>query len=114
MDTDSKGNQYLDQCVELVLICFGRLSEDGTPMPHVGADTYHELYFIVVYYANLWVNILNIQVRKCTVGVTNCSRHIVLPFNPLKQLGFKPQLLPWTDGFYIYNILKFIHACIMH
>jgi len=35
--------------VELVLICFGRLPEDGTPMPHVGVDTYHELYFIVVY-----------------------------------------------------------------
>jgi hypothetical protein len=41
------------------------------------------------------------------VGV---ARHIVLPFNPLKTLGFKPQLLPRTEGFYVYNILKFINA----
>jgi hypothetical protein len=78
-------------------------------MPHVVVDSYHELYFTVVYEVNLWVNILNI--RKCMVGVT---RYIARPFNPLKMLGFKPQLLPRTEGFYIYNILKYIHACIMH
>lgn len=31
-----------------VFLCFSRLPEDGTLVPkHVGADTYHELHFII-------------------------------------------------------------------
>ena len=31
-----------------MFLCSGELPEDDTPVPkHVGADTYHELYFII-------------------------------------------------------------------
>jgi hypothetical protein len=41
-------DRYLDKCVALVFLCSGGLPEDGNPVPkHVGADTYHELYFII-------------------------------------------------------------------
>jgi len=34
--------------VGLVFLCFGRLPEDGTPVPkHVGVDTPRELYFMI-------------------------------------------------------------------
>jgi hypothetical protein len=54
-------DQYLDQCAALVFLCSGGLLEDGTPVPkHVGADTYHELYFIIYVLMSAFVNIFNV------------------------------------------------------
>ena len=53
---------YMFKHVGLELLCFSRLPDDGTPVPkHVGADTHHELYFmmcILLYLFSAYIGVI--------------------------------------------------------